>query len=81
MDCSLLENGGEETVILFKIYKNVKLHFLASVQNTKKTNNTLEATLCIFLSFFFYLKMTKTGDLICTHDCKQRLQLARYATT
>lgn len=37
MDCSLLENGvrGEETVILFKIYKNVKLHFLASVKKNK----------------------------------------------
>lgn len=68
MDCSLLENGGEETVILFKMCKNVKLHFLASIQNTKKT---LEATLCIF--FFFFL--------ICTHDSKQRLQLAHYATT
>lgn len=38
MDCSLLENGvrGEETVILFKIYKNVKLHFLASVKKKTK---------------------------------------------
>lgn len=67
MDCSLLKNGvhGQETVILFQIYKNVKLHFLPLVRKNKKQTKTLETTLCIFST----LKRTKmAADLIVNND-------------